>query len=204
VVFDLQYSGWDLGITEQVCDQGALKVGDADAAGQALPSQAFHCGPGLLDGGVAEVVLIALVFPARWVAMFRVNEFEGDGKVDVEQVKVLEAPVGELFPADGFDGVLFVERIPQLGDDEELLSLDQAVFDGARDAFSSFYFVAIIARAVEESIARLDGIVDGIGTGGIVDLPQAEAYLWHIIATVQLDLGSGRHDYLIVRVFFPE
>ena len=46
------------------------------------------------------------------------------------------------------------------------------------------------ACAIEESVAGLDGIVDGVGAGVVVDLPQTEADLRHLVAIVQRDVGS--------------
>lgn len=41
--------------------------------------------------------------------------------------------------------------------------------------------------AVEETVPALDGVVDLVGAGVVVDLPQAEAYDRHLMTAVQLD-----------------
>lgn len=50
MVFDLQSSGLDLCMTEEVIDQLGLEVGDADGAGEFGGDKGFHCAPGFLDG----------------------------------------------------------------------------------------------------------------------------------------------------------
>ena len=49
------------------------------------------------------------------------------------------------------------------------------------------------ACAIEKTVSRLDGIVDLIGARIVIDLPQAKADNWHLVATVQFDIG-GSHD----------
>lgn len=45
------------------------------------------------------------------------------------------------------------------------------------------------ASTIEEAVASLDGVVDDIRGNGVVDLPEAEAHLGHVIAAVELDDG---------------
>ena len=52
MVFDLQSSGADLCVTEQIEDQGALEVRNADGLCETLFGDGFHGCPGLLDAGV--------------------------------------------------------------------------------------------------------------------------------------------------------
>jgi hypothetical protein len=37
-----------------------------------------------------------------------------------------------------------VERVPELGDEEEVFAFDEAFFDGSGDAFASFFLVAVV------------------------------------------------------------
>ena len=67
VVLDLQRGGLHLGVAEQVQQQRALEVGDADAAGEALLLDGLERAPRLLDGGVAVHDLVVLVGPTGWV-----------------------------------------------------------------------------------------------------------------------------------------
>lgn len=58
------------------------------------------------------------VGPAGRVGDRGINVFEGDRKVNVKKIKVLETPPFELLPRDRFNALLLMERIPQLGGDE--------------------------------------------------------------------------------------
>ena len=121
VQLDLQRGRADARVLEGVVDGLGLVVGDADAAGEARIDEALHGGPCLLVGGRAPADLVfAVVEPARRVAHAGIDVRERDGEVDEEEVKVLDLPVSELLAADGLDPVLFVERLPELGNDEEI------------------------------------------------------------------------------------
>ena len=120
VVFDLQGGGLDGGVAQEIHDQLPVEVADPDALGQAFLREGFHGRPGLLDGGGAGDDVLAVVGEAGGVADRRVDVFERDGEVDDVQVEVVDAPVAELLLADGLDAVAVVERIPELGDEEEV------------------------------------------------------------------------------------
>jgi hypothetical protein len=60
------------------------------------------------------------------------------------QIEVVDTPVGELLSGDGLDLVGFVEAVPELGDDEELLALDDALLNGAGYTLAGFDFVAVV------------------------------------------------------------
>ena len=66
---------------------------------------------------------------------------------DVE-IEVVDAPVGELLAADGLNVLAFVEGVPELGDDEEIGSLDESVGDGALHTLAGFDFVAVVLSFV--------------------------------------------------------
>jgi len=55
-------------------------------------------------------------------------------------------PVSELLLGNGDDTLLLVERVPELGDDEEVLTLDEAVLNGAGDTLTSLLLVAVVWR----------------------------------------------------------
>ena len=50
----------------------------------------------------------------------------------------------------------------------------------------------LTTSSVEQSVAHLDGVVHGVGTGSIVHLPQTKANLWHDMAGIELE-GRGSH-----------
>ena len=148
VVFNLEGSGTDARIPEEVHEQLGAEVANADAARELLVDQRLHRCPGLLDGSVAEFDLAALRVPSRWVADSRVNVLQGNGKVHDVQVEVFDAPVSQLLAADGLDAVALVETVPQLGNNEEILALDDALLDGAGDTLATFNFVAVVWTTV--------------------------------------------------------
>jgi hypothetical protein len=48
----------------------------------------------------------------------------------------------------------------------------------------------LTASTVEQSVSSLDGIVDSVCAGSIVDLPQSKANLRHLVAIVQRNVGG--------------
>lgn len=54
--------------------------------------------------------------------------------------------------------------------------------------------VRLTASTVEKTVAGLDGVVDDIRGNGVINLPETEAHLGHVIAAVELDDGSHYVD----------
>lgn len=54
-------------------------------------------------------------------------------------------------------------NIPDLGHDENVLSLDNALLDGPRQALPDLGLVAVAVRAVEQAVADLERVVDALG-----------------------------------------
>jgi hypothetical protein len=52
----------------------------------------------------------------------------------------------------------------------------------------------LTTSSVEQSVAKLDGIVHGVGASSIVHLPQPEANLWHLVAGIELE---GRRSHFL-------
>lgn len=145
VVLDLENGRADLGISEKIQDQSALEVGNTDALCKLVVDQRLHSRPCLLDGRVAElVILLSVVGPSWWVADLRVDVFQGDWEVDVEEIEVVNAPVSELLAGNWLDLLLVVEAVPQLRDDEKVLALYQALLDGTGNTLASLNFVSVI------------------------------------------------------------
>lgn len=94
--------------------------------------------------------------------------------MDEVQIKVVDAPPLELLPRNGLDPLRLVEGVPELGNDEEILALDESLRDGALDALAALLLIAVVEGAVEKSVAGLDGVVDGLGWV-LGDLPEAES-----------------------------
>lgn len=60
------------------------------------------------------------------------------------QIKIVDAPVLELLSAFWLHALFVMEAVPQLGDDEEILSLHNSFFDRSSDTLAAFNFVAIV------------------------------------------------------------
>jgi hypothetical protein len=87
---------------------------------------------------------LAIIVPTRRVTRLGGHVFERDGEVDEVEVEVVDAPVRELLLGDGLDLLGVVERVPQLGDEEEVFALYDAFFNGASDTLARLDFVAVI------------------------------------------------------------
>ena len=144
VVLDLEDRGADTGVSEDVHQESTLEVANTDRLGQAEIDQLLEGGPGLLDGGFALDDFALEVLPPAWVGNGGVDVFEGNGEVDEEEIKVVDAPPFELLAGDGLDFVGFVEGVPEFGGDEEVGALDDAFFDGALDTLTALLFVSVI------------------------------------------------------------
>jgi hypothetical protein len=60
------------------------------------------------------------------------------------KIEVVNVPVCELLLEDWFDLLGVMERVPELGDEEKIFALYEAVFDCAGYALAGFDFVAIV------------------------------------------------------------
>ena len=49
------------------------------------------------------------------------------------------------------------------------------------------------AGTIEQAVSGLDGFVDDVGGNFVADLPETEAHLGHVIATIELDVGNRNH-----------
>ena len=101
-----------------------------------------------MDGSGSRDYFFAVVGEAGGVAGGGVDVFEGDGEVDDVEVEVGDAPVLELFLADGLDDGVVVVGVPEFGDEEEIFSFNYAFFNGAGDALAAFDFVAVVCGKV--------------------------------------------------------
>jgi hypothetical protein len=48
--------------------------------------------------------------------------------------------------------------VPELGDDKNVLTLDESFVDGTLDALSGFFLVLIVVSTVKKTVAYLDGL----------------------------------------------
>ena len=144
VVLDLESLWESLGVASEVHDGLTVVVGDTNALGQTLLVELLHGLPGSGKRGLGLSDLAVLVVPAWWVADRWVNVLQGDWEVDNVEVKVVDTPVLELLLADWLDALVVVERVPKLGDNEQLLTLDNSLLDGAGDTLTRLLLVTIV------------------------------------------------------------
>lgn len=145
-MLDLQHRGPNLRISQQVQHQPAAVVAHTNALRQALPNQVLHSVPCALQRRLALRDVAVPVGEAGLVAHGRVDVLERNGEVDQVEVEVVDAPVLQLLLGDRRDALGVVERVPQLGDDEEVGALAEAVFNSPHDAFAGFLLVAVAWR----------------------------------------------------------
>lgn len=111
-MFDLEGCGRDFGITEEIHEELAVEVADADGFGHTLAHKLLHSGPRLLDGSVPGDDVLAIVSKAGRITLGGIDVFEGDREVDDVEIEVIDAPIFELLFANRFDSVVVVEGIP--------------------------------------------------------------------------------------------
>ena len=97
--------------------------------------------------------------------------------------------------------VFLVVVVPELGDDENLLTLDKAFFDGALDALACFALILVVVCAVEEAVADFDclrvvNLLDQILLGGLARGPDSKTSYWSLNGRVNsTGFGSGPRSW---------
>lgn len=78
--------------------------------------------------------------------------------MDQVKIDVSETPGLVLELGHGQGMLALVVVVPELGGDEDVLTLDEALADGALDTLTSLLLVLVVVRSVEESVTSLDGL----------------------------------------------
>jgi len=128
-----------------------------------------------VERGVLGVDLAIISVPLRGVAVGGINVLEGDGEVDEVEIEVFQSPVLELELASGLDVFLGMESIPELGSNPDVFTLDEASINGLLNAITSLLLVAVVSSTVQETVAGLDGVKDGVGALRLGNLPETKA-----------------------------
>ena len=68
--------------------------------------------------------------------------------------------------------VIHLVRVPKLANDEQLLPLNEALIQGSLQSLAGFVLISVIACRIKHSKARLDGLINGVGTDIIGNLPE--------------------------------
>ena len=75
-----------------------------------------------------------------------------------EKINVSQAPSIILGLCHWYCLFFTVVVVPEFHGYKNVFTLYEAVFDGAENAFASFFFVLVIVGAVEESVTRFDSL----------------------------------------------
>lgn len=101
-----------------------------------------------------------MVVTYRVSSLLGLNVLEGDREVDEVKIDVSKTPSLVLSLGHRQGMISSVIVIPELGGDEDILTLHKAVLDGALDALTSLLLILVIVCSVEESVACLDSLCD--------------------------------------------
>lgn len=74
---------------------------------------------------------------------------------------------------------------------EKLLSLDNSLADGLVDTTANLDFVTIISGTIDQTVAVLDGSIDGVLSVLVSDLPAAKANEGHLVTSAVKCESSG-------------
>lgn len=77
-----------------------------------------------------------------------------------EHVNVVKTKIVETAFKCGTNVILAVVSAPELGDDEQLFTLDNAICNCPANTFTDFLFIVVVGSAIQKTVANLDSIVD--------------------------------------------
>lgn len=82
--------------------------------------------------------------------------------------------------------------VPQLRGDEEVLTLDDTLLDGAADTLTGLFAVGVVVGTVDLTVAELDGIVNGLSSLVDRNLPDSESDKGHFLRGWQRGVSGDR------------
>ena len=175
VALDLVGGGGDTGGVDQSLEVLLGVVGDTDGAGLLLV-ELGHGGPGVDDGDAVEHLNITVVGEREQVLVDITCLVESDGEVDEVQVEVVEAELSKAVVKGGSDVLGSVLRVPELGGDEDVLTLD-ALAESSLEGVGNLLLVAVDLGEIDVLVAGLEGLVDGGLDLARLSLPCTESQL---------------------------
>ena len=156
-----------LGVAEEVANDTSGAVGDTDGLGETGLLELLHALPGAVHGVVGDRDLSSGsrgIPPCRRVALIGVDVLESHGEVNQVQIKVVDSPELKSELASGLDVLVLVVGVPKLGDDEQVLALDETLLDGASDTLTALLFVSCCrfgSVKLSDRLGRLDLSCEG-------------------------------------------
>lgn len=131
-----------------------LALGERD---QGLPR--VHQGDAVVKG---DLTLLLLVLGEEGLADGALQR-EGNGPVDEVEVEVIKLELGERVIEGLLDVLWAVGVVPQLGSDEQVLTLDAEFLDALVQTLGDLLLVLVDLGQVEVAVAGLQGLVDTDG-----------------------------------------
>jgi hypothetical protein len=158
VTLDLVGSGGDTSGVNQGLEVLLGVVGDTDGAGLLLVKLG-HGSP-CVDNGNAVEHLDIIALEREQVLVDIACLVESDGEVDEVQVEVLEAELSKAVVKGGSDVLGSVLRVPELGGDEDVLTLN-ALAESSLEGVGNLLLVAVDLGKIDVLVTGLEGLVDG-------------------------------------------
>lgn len=93
------------------------------AWGEKVREEAFHGGPGFLDGGVSVLHVFAVVGVVWGMVVRWVDILQGDWKIYKVEIKLIDAPILKLLLANRGNSLFLMEIVPECRDDGEIRTL---------------------------------------------------------------------------------
>ena len=193
VHLDLERVRLFCGVGHDLADHARAHIADANVPDEARSLETLHGFVGLLVShtfvydhlrGITDKGWVS-VLPLRRILGLNWNELNGEGEVNEVQVQVLNSEVSQTLTASELDMLGAMERIPKLGDNEEVFSCANTLLNGPCNALTNLDFITVVTGAIEKSVAFLDGCVDDIGADSLVQLPKTKSKLGHLDARSQ-------------------
>lgn len=181
MTLDLVGGRGDAGAVNQGLEMLLGVVGDTDGTSLLLVKLG-HGPPCIDDGDVVKhldvtIGVVGLVLEREQVLVDIATLVESNGEVDEVQVKVIEAELGKAVVEGVCDMLGTVLRVPELGDDEEILALDSELAESLLEGSGDLLLVAVDLGKVNVLVAGLEGFVDGSLDLAGFGLPCAKAQL---------------------------
>ena len=182
VHLDLEHGRLDCGVVEHLPEHHSVDVADTDVLGESLALESLHSLVSLLVSacGVENNLWFAAIQgwveaePLGWILLLDGDELEGDGEMNQVQVKVVKTKISQSLLASHLDVLRAMESVPELGNDEEVRPGNNALVNGLADTLSHLDLVTVVASTVEQSISKLDSVVDDVGANIFWNLPESE------------------------------
>jgi hypothetical protein len=175
VTLDLVGGGGDTGAVDEGLEVLLGVVGDTDGAGLLLV-ELGHGLPCVDNRDAVEHLDVAVVTEREQVLVDIAGLVESDGEVDEVQVEVFEAELSKAVVKGGGDVLGSVLRVPELGGDENVLTLD-ALAESSLEGVGNLLLVAVDLGQIDVLVTGLEGLIDGgLDLAGL-SLPCTESQL---------------------------